>query len=167
VIRTPATSLLVAPLLVLVGGCGQSPCAEILSRYQLGDHQTCGPAGALVTRVVDGDTVDLQDGARVRYIGVDTPERGQDYYQEATEFNRTRVEGKRVELVYDQECQDRYGRLLAYVCAGGEMINEALVAACLARTLPIKPNTSHADVFWSIWERASQSCQKVCSSACQ
>lgn len=167
VIRTLAP-LLAAPLLLLAGGCGQSRCAEILSRYQLGDHQTCGPAGALVTRVVDGDTVELEGGSRVRYIGVNTPERGEDYYQEATELNRQRVEGKRVELVYDQECTDRYGRLLAYVCdPGGEMVNEALVSACLAKTMPIKPNTSHAAVFSSIWEQASQSCQRVCAAACQ
>lgn len=90
-----------------------------------------------VERVVDGDTIKLSNGERVRLIGIDTPESkpndkakrdskrtGQDVEtitkmgQEATEFLKTAcvmLEGKKVRLEFDVEKRDKYGRLLAYV----------------------------------------------------
>jgi len=74
-----------------------------------------------VDRVVDGDTIVLSDGKKVRLIGVDTPEtkhpnKPVEYFgKEATEFTRRMCEGKQVRLEYDQEKIDRYGRTLAYV----------------------------------------------------
>ena len=53
-------------------------------------------------RVIDGDTVVLADGERVRYIGMDTPERGEPFFDEATEYNRRLVEGRRVQLIKAQ-----------------------------------------------------------------
>ncbi len=74
-----------------------------------------------VTRVIDGDTILLANGERVRLIGVDTPELYhpfkpvQYFAREASEFTREMVEGKQVRLEYDWQRRDRYGRLLAYV----------------------------------------------------
>ena len=76
-----------------------------------------------VSKVVDGDTVELSDGRRVRYIGLNTPERDQPYYQEATEANRQLVEGRQVRLEFDQDTFDQYGRTLAYVWVEGQMAN--------------------------------------------
>jgi endonuclease YncB( thermonuclease family) len=61
---------------------------------QPGDLET-----ATVAKVVDGDTIELSDGRKVRYIGINTPERDQPYYQEAAEANRRLVDGKDVQLV--------------------------------------------------------------------
>lgn len=106
---------------------------------------------ALVTRVVDGDTieVELEDGRieRVRYIGVDTPERGRPYYREATAFNRNLVLGKTVTLVRDVSERDRYGRLLRYVYAGEVFVNAELVRSGYAVPLTIPPDVSFADEF--------------------
>ena len=68
-----------------------------------------------VTRIVDGDTVVLEDGRHVRYIGMDTPEKGHPYYAEAKGENERLVKGKKVSLEYDAEKTDRYRRALSHV----------------------------------------------------
>ena len=76
---------------------------------------------AKVARVVDGDTVELESGERVRYIGVDTPETKhpskpvQCYGREASKRNKELVEGKEVLLEKDVSNTDRYDRLLRYI----------------------------------------------------
>jgi len=149
----PVTRL--APLLLLVaaqGGCQDSRCQQIRDTCSLGDNDHCGPSEAVVKRVIDGDTVELESGEKVRYIGVDTPERGKSGYDEATEFNRNMVEGKEVHLEYDQRCTDQYNRLLAYVCADSTMVNEELIREGHAKTLHIKPNTCNKDELDRIYD---------------
>ncbi len=74
-----------------------------------------------VKRAVDGDTLLLTNGERVRLIGVDTPETKhpqkpvQRFGKEAYLFTKGMVEGKEVRLDYDWQRRDKYGRLLAYV----------------------------------------------------
>ena len=71
--------------------------------------------------VIDGNTLELEDGEIVRLIGVDTPKTKdprkpvQYFNKEAAEFTRRMVEGKKVYLEYDQTKKDKYGRTLAYV----------------------------------------------------
>jgi endonuclease YncB( thermonuclease family) len=76
------------------------------------------PRTYLVTRVVDGDTIDLDNGQTVRLVGIDTPERGQCGYTEAGKNLTRLVLNKRVRLTVSDEDQDRYGRLLRYVNIG-------------------------------------------------
>lgn len=83
---------------------------------------------ALVTRVIDGDTVELTDGRHVRYLGIDTPESGDYYAEEATSRNKDLVEGKTVELQRGNRDKDEYGRLLRYVYVDGIFVNAELVA---------------------------------------
>ena len=118
-------------------------------------------------RVVDGDTIELQDRRLVRYIGMDTPEvrRREDHHWvfspepfgvKAMEENRRLVEGKRVTLEYDVESRDRYSRLLAYVSVDGRMVNEQLVAEGYARPLRVPPNIKHADAFRRLAQEAKR-----------
>ncbi len=107
-----------------------------------------GAARGTVLRVTDGDTIRIRlDGGgveRVRYIGVDTPERGRCYARQATAAN-ARMLGRRIRLEYDVERRDRYGRLLAYVHGrDGRMVNAELVRGGYAVPLDVAPNLRQA-----------------------
>lgn len=80
-----------------------------------------------VLQVIDGDTVKLEDGRRVRYLGIDAPEKGDFYDTEATLFNNTLVGGKAIRLEFSGPRQDKDDRLLAYVFVDNTFVNEALV----------------------------------------
>jgi micrococcal nuclease len=110
-------------------------------------------ATAYVTRVVDGDTIEVRLGGAeedVRYIGVDTPETVKPdnpvecFGPQASRFNHALVERERVRLVFDTERRDVYGRLLAYVYLDGRFVNAELVRRGFARTLTIPPNDRFA-----------------------
>lgn len=102
---------------------------------------------ATVKQVIDGDTVELTDGRRVRYIGINTPERDQPYYQEAAAVNRQLVEGKTVQLELDVETFDRYGRTLAYIWSEGRLVNLEIVWQGYAGALTIPPNVRYEAEF--------------------
>ena len=104
----------------------------------------------LVESVVDGDTVILSTGERLRYLGLDTPEafgEPECGAEEATEFNRDLVEGRSVELLSGPEEHDRYGRLLAYVFADGVFVNAELVREGMARAQSFHPEERFAQVL--------------------
>jgi micrococcal nuclease len=118
-----------AALVALTAGCNGS--------------DPCGPTKAVVSRVVDGDTIELDTGDKIRYLLIDTPEDTSTiecFGPEATAFNEELVLGKEVTLSYDQECTDRYGRLLAYVSVGGREVNSLLVERGYACVLFIPPD---------------------------
>jgi micrococcal nuclease len=94
-----------------------------------------------VKRVVDGDTIVLADGRYVRYVGINTPERGEPFWEEARDYNAQKVGGKLVTLEFGQLKEDTYGRTLAYVCTGGEMVNAELLKAGLAHLFVLEPIT--------------------------
>jgi micrococcal nuclease len=102
---------------------------------------------AVVKYVVDGDTVELADGRKVRYIGINTPERGQPFYAEATEMNRQFVENKPVQLEFDLETFDRYGRTLAYVWSNGVQVNYQMIRQGYANAFTVQPNVRYDQLF--------------------
>lgn len=110
---------------------------------------------ATVKWVVDGDTIVLNNGKHVRYIGINAPETAHENkpaeplgYQ-SRELNRTLVlKEKRVQLKFDKEKYDRYGRLLAYVYTEkGAFVNLEMVKRGYAHVLYKKPNTRHNREF--------------------
>jgi micrococcal nuclease len=109
---------------------------------------------ATVREVIDGDTIVLHDGRKVRYLGINAPEHGQPYAREATHFNRRLVSGLPVRLEFDQVREDRHGRLLAYIYHKDKMVNERLLAEGLAHVFSIPPNTRYADRFLQMQEKA-------------
>lgn len=113
-----------------------------------------GAQAASVNFVVDGDTIEVNiDGQdyRVRYIGIDTPERDETCYLEATSANAAYVQDQPVYLVKDVSETDRFDRLLRYIYVevdgGFVLVNEALVVQGYARSAEFPPDTSFADIF--------------------
>jgi len=102
---------------------------------------------ALVTSVIDGDTVELADGRRVRYLGIDTPESGEYYAEEATARNKDLVEGKTVELQRGDRDQDEYGRLLRYVYVDGVFVNAELIAGGYAKAYIFEPDDRYSQIL--------------------
>lgn len=96
------------------------------------DQQFSSPR--LCVRVIDGDTLELEGGERVRLIGVNAPEsvdprRPVEWLgKEAAEFTRRLAEGKTVRLEYDEELRDPYGRTLAYIhVPDGMLLNAEII----------------------------------------
>jgi len=119
-----------------------------------------------VVQVVDGDTVKVEiDGKTetVRIIGIDTPEtkhptKGvEPWGPEASEFTKSKVEGKEVKLEYDIQSHDMYGRRLAYVyLSDGSMLNALLVKEGLARVATFPPNVKYVDLFTHLQAKARE-----------
>jgi len=121
-----------------------------------------------VTRVVDGDTVEVSpaiDGIEdVRLIGVDTPEVNdpncdgeQPYGREASDFTQDQLEGQKIELEFDKDKTDKYDRLLAYVYPKGEeMFNKKLLEEGYAQVRTFRPNTKYESQFKEAEREAKQ-----------
>lgn len=98
-----------------------------------------------VTRVIDGDTVEIEGVGRVRLIGVDTPERGEECFDEATAYLRGQVGGQTVRYRPQREREDRYDRALLDLFRGGELVNLDIAQAGWGEALTIAPNDRYAD----------------------
>lgn len=116
-----------------------------------------------VLQAIDGDTVELINGDRLRYIGIDTPESldqrkpVQCFAKEAARKNKELVEGKMITFAKDVSERDIYGRWLGYVTLlDGTLVNEALVRSGHAFSYSFPPDISKQDVF----RKAEQVAQK-------
>ncbi len=116
-----------------------------------------------IERVVDGDTVVVAGGVRVRLIGVDTPETKdprrpvQCFGREAAAFlAEVLPAGAQVRLIGDVEPRDTFGRTLAYVFrrSDGLFINAELLRRGYAQVLTIPPNVAYAQTFRSLGSEA-------------
>ena len=101
----------------------------------------------IVKRVIDGDTIELSSGERVRYIGIDTPERGECFYEQAKKENEKLVLNKQVKLVKDVSQTDKYGRLLRYVYVKDLFVNLYLIKNGYAVLATYPPDVSHQQQF--------------------
>jgi micrococcal nuclease len=120
---------------------------------------TFGLEEVLVTRVVDGDTVELKDGRKVRFIGVNTPEsttRTEEYGKEASNYTTEKLEGKTVWLQKDLSETDRYNRSLRLVWLeipkddmNEEEIRTKMFNADLVLNGYAEPSTYNPDVKYS------------------
>ena len=106
------------------------------------------PDTAWVIQVIDGDTIIVEGGYRVRYIGIDTPEIHPDlevFGIEAREANRELVESKEIRLEQDISEKDKYGRLLRYVWVDDILVNAEMVRQGLAQARAYPPDTKYQD----------------------
>lgn len=86
----------------------------------------------IVIHVDDGDTFMMTGGDKVRMLSIDTPEKGQPFYTEATQRLSDLILGETVRLEFATKRRDKYGRLLAYVYLDDEFINQVILANGLA-----------------------------------
>lgn len=112
---------------------------------------------AKVERVIDGDTIVIAGGERVRYIGIDAPEAGEPFHDEAKEFNERLVAGKLVKLEKDISDRDSYGRLLRYVYVDGIFVNGELVKNGYALAKKYPPDTKYQAYLERMESEAKQS----------
>lgn len=124
---------------------------------------------ALVLRVVDGDTIEVDRGLgaeKVRYIGVDTPETVKPgspvewMGPEASAANKALVEGREVVLEHDVSETDRYGRLLRYVWLhdgpAWTLVNLALVSAGYAAVVTYPPDVKYVELYLAAQREARE-----------
>lgn len=138
-------SLIILPLFActLTGNnspiVGEFPLAPDAPQLEENRSQT-----ARVVEVIDGDTIRvLMDGETfsVRYVGINTPERDETCFEDATRTNANYVENQTVRLVTDVSDADRYGRLLRYVYVDDILVNAELVAGGWAESRRYSPDT--------------------------
>jgi endonuclease YncB( thermonuclease family) len=115
-----------------------------------------------VVRVVDGDTIEIEGGQKVRYIGIDTPETVspgkpvQCYGKEATEKNKQLVEGQEIDMEKDVSEKDSFGRLLRYVYVGTTFVNHYLVEQGFAYAATFPPDVKFQDMFVEAQQEARE-----------
>lgn len=127
-----------------------------------------------VIKVYDGDTITVVNGEKVRFIGIDCPEthENQKLYRDAkrtgqdiavikemgklsTDFTRQLLLNKNIQLEFDVQKRDRYGRLLAYVyLPDGTFVNARIVEQGLASPMTVPPNVKHAQLFKTLYAQA-------------
>jgi len=117
-----------------------SPCYPKVTEY-------------LVTKVLDGDTVVLENGDVVHYLGIEAPERGKKnggpefYAREAVKYNKQLVLLKKVRLEFDTVKKDEHGRILAYVFVKNLFVNGDLVRLGYARVAVQPPNVLYKSLL--------------------
>ena len=99
----------------------------------------------LVVYVVDGDTIDLENGESIRLIGINAPERGEDCYYEATTKLEGLVLNKNVRLEKDVRDADIYDRSLRYVYIGNLFVNLEIVRTGYAYADSVEPDVKYSN----------------------
>lgn len=102
---------------------------------------------SIVSKVIDGDTIELENKKKVRLLGINSPEMGQPNYIEAKDRLKDLVEGKNVTLEKDIEDEDQYGRLLRYVYINETFVNLDMVREGYAHAFIVFPNTKYSEEF--------------------
>jgi len=126
-----------------------------------------------VIRVIDGDTIEIEGGERVRYIGIDTPETVdprkpvQCFGVEASRKNKELVDGKEVRLEKDITDKDKYGRSLRYVWVGETLINLELVKQGFANSYSYPPDIKYQDDFVKAEQEARDAKRGLWGATCQ
>lgn len=134
-----------------------------------GPLSECGPTTATVARVIDGDTIELDSGERVRYLMIDAPESTTEtecFGPEAKLLNEMLVADKQITLRYDQACTDDYDRLLAYVEVSGQEVNKLMLERGYACVLHIPPNGDDVVAEYDALEYEAQMLDKGLWATC-
>lgn len=154
--------LLIAILFIFVGlflSIKSNRPQLLINNYQLTISPTLFPTStpirekAKVTFILDGDTIELADKRRVRYIGIDSPEildkekKPQCFATESAKINKELVLGQEIAMEKDISEKDKYGRLLRYVYVEDILINDFLVNQGYAKVDTVPPDVKYSSDF--------------------
>jgi micrococcal nuclease len=104
------------------------------------------PGRYIVTRILDGDTAELNGSEKVRLLGIDTPEKGELFYDSARALFSSLTKGREVTVVFDQRRRDNYDRLLAYLFVDTVFVNAALISGGYAH-MYLFPDNENKDTL--------------------
>lgn len=171
--RFPLLLFLIGLLFIFIGLENRGPVQnikEIKSSKSIQFPLNEQKEETFVNRVIDGDTIELSSGEKVRYIGIDTPETKdprkpvQCFGEEAYLKNKELVEGKAVKMEKDISERDKYGRLLRYVFVDSLFINDYLVRQGFARVYTYPPDVKYQPQFLEAERQARENNRGLWSS---
>jgi micrococcal nuclease len=132
--------------------------SELEEKLKTFDETTTG----VVSRVIDGDTI-VVNNESVRMLGINTPERGEEYYTDAKKFLESLILNKTVSLKSSGEKYDLYNRRLAYVYLDNEEINLRLIKEGYASAY--FPTEIKIEEFYSAWEECLDQGKNICEAS--
>lgn len=139
-----------------------SPASTSLNAQKTSEDNKLSDGSVKVTRIIDGDTIEIEGGERVRYIGIDTPETVdprkpvQCFGVEASKKNKELIEGQMVRLEKDITDRDKYNRLLRYVWVGDTFVNLELVKQGFAQSYSYPPDIKYQDQIVAAQQQARE-----------
>jgi len=120
--------------------------------------ENTGLEKVVVKKIIDGDTIEIENGQQIRYIGIDTPEYGEYYFEQAKLENEKMLSSKDVYIEKDILEKDKFDRILAYVWVDKNiLINNQLLEMGMAFPLFIPPNKKYQELFIKSFEKAQAS----------
>ncbi|MGC8884952.1 MAG: lamin tail domain-containing protein [Candidatus Nanoarchaeia archaeon] len=134
----------------------EKSCDELISEIPKLIEQAKAARAFYVSNVIDGDTIVLDNGKKVRLLGINAPEKDMPFYDSAKNFTKNLTLGKKVYLVRDSSDKDLYGRSLRYVFTEDVFVNAELLKQGLATLFIVEPNTKYAKLFSCLEEYARQ-----------
>ncbi len=144
-----------------------SPYAPEYKKVQGVQTESTASADTLkVLKVVDGDTVELSNGEKIRLIGINTPEKGQPYFKDAKDTLEMLILEKEVRLELDVSQKDMYGRTLGYLFIGDQFINQNMIESGYAMVDTVPPNVLYADTLVASLDRAKNECKGMWDGLC-
>jgi len=119
----------------------------------------------IVNRIVDGDTIVLENKERVRLLGIDAPERGEKYFKESSKFLEDLILNESVNLEFTKRKYDKYGRLLAYIHLRGKNINLEMVKNGFANYYSYDGKDHYHDQFIKAWDKCLEQGKYLCETS--
>ncbi len=144
----PFSIIFLSISLILLSGCGLFYEFES-EENPIENNVFAGSESAqdlyMVSEVIDGDTIILSNGDRVRFLGINTPEKGMYFYMESRDVLEIMIQGKDITLEKDVSDCDMYGRKLRYVFLKDIFINLEMVKRGFANIYTYPPDVKYAE----------------------
>jgi len=117
-----------------------------------------------VVRIIDGDTIVVENNTHVRMLGINTPEKGETYYQEAKNFLSELISNKSIRLEYGKDKIDLYGRTLAYIFLDNKNINLEQIRNGFANVY-ILGDLKYENILREAWNECIKNNKNLCEKS--